>query len=345
MKARAARRLGLALVGLSVMALINVPALLSASRPKDLLAVGRDITSTLHGSVVDGSSRGPIGGATVTVGLKSGGTVIATTDASGSFSVPNIGDGTYRATAAAEGYLSGGYGQVSPEHSPRELRITNGKPSPASLIFTLWKPSKITGRVTDNNGAPVRSTDVRLISQPHPATGWHMSVFSAVTDSDGVYTFDRLKPGHYVVGVVCSYQSVPRGVGIQRGSTRDIRTDWALRPLGAKPCPYADKHERTSVSATTFYPSSADLQQADRILLHAGDQRIGIDLTMSPLSTVQIAGVVSGPLGPLPAALVRLTRLGNTGVDIPVRFDHAISTSDHNGHFLILAARGESRRR
>jgi hypothetical protein len=72
------------------------------------------------------------------------------------------------------------------------------------------------------------------------------------------------------------------------------------------------------------------------LVVRAGDELTGIDLTLTATSTVRLSGLIS-EVGAAVASLadIFLTRIGNTSADIPEDLTHATTKSDRTGHFAL----------
>ncbi|HWR26272.1 MAG TPA: carboxypeptidase regulatory-like domain-containing protein, partial [candidate division Zixibacteria bacterium] len=136
-----------------------------------------------------------IQGATVTAG-----TVTATTNASGDYSIMNIASGTYTVTASIGGFFS----------NSTPVTVTTG--GNHIVDFTLVQPGSIRGTVTNaSSGLPIELAAVTLESTNDIVT----------TDASGIYTLTNVLPGLQavtvsdVIGFVASTSNITVLEGVQ----------------------------------------------------------------------------------------------------------------------------------
>ena len=128
----------------------------------------------------------------------------------GSYSISDLGDGTYLLTVSAPGYAS-----VS-----RQVTVTSGTVLPLEIPLQPL-PGSIEGTITSAaTGAPVAGATVALAE------------WSTQTDANGRYSLAGLRPGAYTLQVsVAGYQTYQTGVTVGRGTSGTINA--ALTPLAA----------------------------------------------------------------------------------------------------------------
>ena len=128
----------------------------------------------------------------------------------GSYSISDLGDGTYLLTVSAPGYAS-----VS-----RQVTVTSGTVLPLEIPLQPL-PGSIEGTITSAvSGAAVAGATVALAE------------WSTQTDANGRYSLAGLRPGAYTLQVsVAGYQTHQTGVTVGRGTSGTINA--ALTPLAA----------------------------------------------------------------------------------------------------------------
>jgi protocatechuate 3,4-dioxygenase beta subunit len=113
--------------------------------------------------------------------------------AEGTF-VVTLPEGTYTVTAGASGFTSS---------DPMEVRIAHGEP--ASIVLPLGRGVTITGRVTDDAGAPVAGADVMVIGREAERMRTRSSVRvapgHAKTTEDGGFTITGVDRGEAQMNV------------------------------------------------------------------------------------------------------------------------------------------------
>ena len=128
----------------------------------------------------------------------------------GSYSISDLGDGTYLLTVSAPGYAS-----VS-----RQVTVTSGTVLPLEIPLQPL-PGSIEGTITSAaTGAAIAGATVAVAE------------WSTQTDANGRYSLAGLRPGAYTLQVsVAGYQTYQTGVTVGRGTSGTI--DAALTPLAA----------------------------------------------------------------------------------------------------------------
>jgi len=165
--------------------------------------------ASITGRVVAEDGR-PIAGATIAVrpvATPDGGNRTTGTDDEGRFVVTDLDSGAYTLNASAPGYIVPP-DPNNPNRDPRFFRRGD-----TGVTLTLAKGGVITGKVTDNAGAPVVGVGVRAImtrdaeNRPPRQT----SVRERATDDRGIYRIYGIEPGTYLVSAGSSNRnSFPR---------------------------------------------------------------------------------------------------------------------------------------
>ena len=117
-----------------------------------------------------------------------------TTDAQGRFAATNLLPGTYKVTA-----------DIRPSAWPSEIDFTFAPNDPyacAEVMFIEAPSGRITGTIVDDKGKPLSGVFVQL-KFPNQADrttrGWAGA--GSVTGEQGIFEFDNLPPGDYLVGL------------------------------------------------------------------------------------------------------------------------------------------------
>ncbi len=155
-------------------------------------------SASITGRVVAEDGR-PIAGATINIrpvaAPDTGGNRTTGTDDEGRFVVTDLDGGAFTLNASAPGYIV----PPDPNNPNREPRFF--RRGDTGVTLTLAKGGVITGRVTDNAGAPVVGVNVRAImtrdagNRPPRQT----SVRERATDDRGIYRIFGIEPGTYIV--------------------------------------------------------------------------------------------------------------------------------------------------
>lgn len=350
-----------ALLVTSLVAQVPAPAARGGSAPKGLI-VGR---------VVDAVSNTPIPSVIVTlVGASLGSSIRVLTDAQGRFLYRNVPKGSFTLRAQIGGnvegggfiwaggfgpqvgpYLNGGYGQRRPGGLLQSLDLADDE-QVDDVVIKLWQGGSIDGRVFDEAGEPL--VDVVVGAPRLSADGRLQNGPTVRTDDRGAYHFGTLVPGDYVVVVTQTHAAMP-------AATNDSLVSAPNRPLSAKlantgsrtfeggiavgsalistaPWPNSNavppvaRAEGLHIYQTTFAPSATSLSAATPVTVHAGETRMGVDVSMTPVRPVAVSGTLTDDLGPLPDFGVRLFTHESDARAIP--FDVARTATDAAGRFI-----------
>ncbi|HEX3820293.1 MAG TPA: carboxypeptidase-like regulatory domain-containing protein [Candidatus Sulfotelmatobacter sp.] len=200
-----------------------------------------------------------------------GGDYTATTGVDGSFRIENILPGRYHLFAERTGLLDSGR-----QHSQqgRILTLAAGQ-EVKDLQIRLQASAVIRGRVTDEDGDPMRDAEVSVFRPTFVSGRRHWEQAGAERTNDlGEYRIANLAAGNVYVSVSPppDFRSLIEAAGAA-----------ANQPRAA---------EKPSTSyQTTFYPGTTDRSQAASIQLHSGDD-YPINFSLIPAPALSIHGSV-----------------------------------------------------
>jgi hypothetical protein len=331
-------------------------------------------TGLLMGVIVDPLDGQPVANAEVTLGgapptVKNSHVF---TDAEGRFVFLNLPNGVYSITATKPGFAEGAYGRLRPAGRPQALTLAD-KERIGDLRIAVWKLAAITGRITDEAGEPMVAIAVRALQRTVVAGKFKLVPGpTARTDDRGVYRLASLTPGDYAVVVPSTQTSLPDSVidlyrqrrvrPLKPGESdviRDLGFSAATAALnlniferyagaraggvaflsigggslpGVAPMPSGDG--RIHVYPTRYYPAAAVSAGASTIALRSGDERAGVDVQLAPAATSRVSGTVTGPDGPLMAALSLVPDSDDLSTDASL--ETATTLSDAAGRFTFV---------
>jgi squalene cyclase len=160
-------------------------------------------TASVQATVLDATSRAPIGGVTLVLGA--GGTAV--TDAAGHITLTDVPVGTYTGTLSATGYLGQTFTAVLSGGSTLDLGTI--------LLTSLSTPGSLTGLVVDAaSNQPLSGVAMALASNP---------TVNAASLSSGVVILTNLSPG--TVGFTVTkdgYVGLTRTATIAAGTATDL---------------------------------------------------------------------------------------------------------------------------
>ncbi|HEX5070240.1 MAG TPA: carboxypeptidase-like regulatory domain-containing protein [Vicinamibacterales bacterium] len=292
-------------------------------------------TASIAGTIV-AADGAPIARAIVSIGGPVAFTLV--TDDRGRFDFLALPAGQYTVTASKTGFLAMAYGQAEPGRGsglPLDLKAAERR---ADLHWILPRAASIAGRILDQGGQPMRGAIV-LLQRRRFVDGAPQLVSccgQATTDSNGLYRLRGVPPGEYAVSAIPpgDYLAIPEvftTYGSETRRTTDEEVQWALRELSGAAASRAPAAANTRTPARSrtvsygriYYPGTPDGDRATMVVVRAGDEKNGIDLSMTLQPTAFIRARVVGPDGQ-PAANVSLSlsdgwstsgaRLGADGV-------------------------------
>lgn len=192
-------------------------------------------TAAISGVVVDGTTGEVIENANVTIAGAGAAGMFQTrqyTDAKGRFVFVNLKPGLdYTLTAGLPGYFSGALSRdvgVTDQRTPIPLKADEWV---RDVKVSLWKPGSISGRVLDENGEPMVSVFVRVLSRVTVAGREQLARGPvSMTDDRGMYRISGLDAGRYLVEVPSVQGANPPSppIGV---SMKSDRREGAFRPF------------------------------------------------------------------------------------------------------------------
>jgi hypothetical protein len=261
-------------------------------------------SAAIAGQITSADSGAPIRGAQVRLRSATGGdTRLAITDEGGRFEARNLFSGGWLITVSKNGYITARYGQrrSSDEGTP----ITLGARQRATIAIAVQRAGAITGRVFDEFGDPLQGARIQAM-RSRMVNGIRQLVAvgsSDTTDDTGSFRVYGLAPGTYYVS------------SMLRASAPD--TDLAQNTLGA----------------LTYYPGTADVGEAQGMVLRAGED-INVAFQTAPIRSVRVSGVVLGANG-APAADTPVRRLRLDGNQVGTTVGN-FGQSAADGSFSII---------
>lgn len=272
------------------------------------------MTGFIAGTVVDAASGKGVPGVTIMLARRSGqrGAAVApsrpvVTDSQGRFFFNRLTAATYGFAASKPGWTD-----VSPMAAQRTVDVGDGD-KVTDVKIPLARLATITGAVRDDAGDVVVGSAMMLFrrAQQNGRASWSPTA-QASTDDRGVYRFDGLVPGSYLV-CVCDRDPVPfDGTVLTTLAAEPIKL-MALAARAAKDGSNVASIDNTlRTYAPTFYPSSPTVARAERVTVASGEERASVDITAPMVRALRVSGTVIGADGPLNAAGFTLLASGET---------------------------------
>jgi len=239
----------------------------------------------------------------------------ATTDDDGRFLLKDVAPGRYHFFATRAGFVDQEY-QSQGTDGGAPLSLKPGQKID-DVLFRMTAAGVITGRVVNEENEAM--SHIQIVALRRPAEEeedepWFASrkqtpipVASGHTDDRGQYRIFGLKPGEYYVRATDSFEPDSWGIAVSQDY-------WIRQNLGSEYAP-------------VYYPGVLQVGQAQVVSVRPGDE-VQADFSLQRLKTVEVAGRVIGPEGPVKNVSVHLEQSGVDGTD---RQD----TTDDKGNFRI----------
>jgi hypothetical protein len=195
------------------------------------------------------------------------------TGADGKFAIEGVAPGAYDFSVEHEGYVEKSYGEDSAGQGSAVLTLAAGQEM-TDLIFRLQKCAVISGRVTDEDGDPLRGVTVEAVRRAnHRGKVIAEPISQSQTNDLGEYRLFDLPPGQYCL------RATPDSSERYLATAIDLLGDGS----GAK---------TANSYVVTYYPDVADFSRASVIELKAGDEVPSMELSLIRNRTYKIRGQV-----------------------------------------------------
>jgi protocatechuate 3,4-dioxygenase beta subunit len=335
------RRLTVLLIGAGLVVGLGAQSPATPGRGSSAAAT----SGLIVGRVVDATTDAPIANVIVALaGAPLDTSIRVLTDSQGRFLFRNVPKGSFTLRASIGGtnnnpsgffyqgagapigpYLTGGLGQRRPGGLLQSIDVDDGARI-GDVVIRLWKGASIDGAVVDEAGEPL--VDVFVAAARPSSDGRLLNGPSTRTDDRGAYHFGTLVPGDYVI-------VVPQVLAAMPSATMDTLATTQDRPMSAKlantmaprfdggitvggsvigtatwssssaivPAPRGDS---LYVYQTTFAPSATTIAPATTVTVRAGEERMGVNVSMQPVRAVAVSGSLVDDLGPIPNFGIRL---------------------------------------
>jgi hypothetical protein len=229
----------------------------------------------------------------------------AISDDAGRFAFADLPQGHYSLIAQKQGWVTSSYGARAVGRPGRTLPLASGERATATI--RMARGAVISGTILDQFGQPIAGATVRAMKNGYSlSTGQRLLNpvgVSGSPDERGAYRIYGLAPGEYYVSVTNAKLSSAGGRDLHLTSEVDVQDALksSSQPIGV---PVTDVPQPTVGFAQVFYPGATSVVQATPIAVKAGDERTGVDVTVTYTSTTHVVGTVTSPLGaPIAAVL------------------------------------------
>jgi hypothetical protein len=286
------------------------------SGPINILPPGREPktgTSAIRGRIVAGDTGSGLRRAQVRISGPDIGTKTVLTDNQGRYELKDLPAGRFNVSVTKSGYVSMQYGQNRPYEPGRPIELVDSQVLDRADI-SMPRGGVLAGRVVDETGEAVIEADVTAMRMQFQngkrrlvATGRN-----ATTNDLGQFRLYGLPPGEYYVSAT-------------------LRNAGALIDMIAAPGVIGSN--QTAGYASTYYPSTPNPAEAQRVTLSVGQELPAVDIQLQPVKLTKITGVALGSDGkPISGASVMLLP---SMKDVMLALPLGSARTDKNGNFTI----------
>jgi len=251
------------------LALLFSCPLLVAQNPTSDPRTSNDVKFKIAGTIVNSLTGAPLNQARVTLADtadRRNRAFIITTE-NGRFTFGPLYRGKFSLEGAKRGFIPAAYDQ----HEQFSTAIVTGTDfNTENLVLRLTPLARLSGKVIDESGDPVRKANVTLYMENHQAgMNRTVPVGGDSTDDQGDYEFAAVAPGNYFVSVTAkpwyAIHSFPSANNIARTVSPALDVTYP----------------------TTFNNGATDSQGATPITIHAGDH-LQVDVHVSPVPVLHL---------------------------------------------------------
>jgi len=260
--------------------------------PISFLPPGREAkkgTSGIKGRVLAGDTGTALRRAQVRISSPDIGTKTALTDAQGRFEFKELPAGRFNVSVTKSGYVTMQFGQSRPFEPGRPIELTEAQLMDKADV-ALPRGSVLAGRVVDEFGEAVAEADVTAMRLQFQNGRRRLvpSGRNASTNDLGQFRIYGLPPGEYYVSA--TFRNMTTMVlDMVAGGTR------------------SSDQSQTAGYASTYYPSTPNPVEAQRVAVAVGQELSSVDIQLQPVKLARISGVALGSDGkPMGGAMVML---------------------------------------
>ena len=240
----------------------------------------------INGTVVDANTQQPLKGAEVLLrgmravpspGSRPALAQSSRTDADGRFTFQGLTPGRYVLRASHAGYLS------ERRAGFRPVVLASPGQHEDDVVVALLPGAVIAGHVVNEARKPLRGASLQAMRIPYPEGSRELDeTAEATTNQSGEYRITGLAPGKYYLRATYSH-----AVETKSGTNKTY--------------------------APLCYPGTTDLSACVPLVVHAGEQLAGIDLTFAPVNAFRVRGRVIDVPAPAGGKSSEVTILSDQG--------------------------------
>src|SRR5215470_8612735 len=230
--------------------------------------------ASIEGFVVQAGTNSPIAGARVGMGAAQ-----TTTDPNGWFTFRNVQPGRYRLVATHMNYVPATYTERKGGGRIAEVMVGFGD-AVKDIVLVLIPNGAISGSVYDGNGKVISGATVEALKHAYQdGRRILVPVSSTQTNKSGEYSLLSLAPGPYIVRASLSESS----------------------------------SARTEVPLPAYFPNTSNASMASVVDLPPAVNFTGVDVTITDVRPIRVAGSVTNAVTGDPAIGAAVTLVPRRG--------------------------------
>ncbi len=283
-------------------------------------------TGRIRGRVVASDGSGPVRRAQVRLTSQDITPKVALTDAEGRFEFRELPASRFTMQASKSGFVTIQYGQTRPFESGKPIELAERQLLDNADI-AVPRGGVISGRIVDEFGDALPDVQVTAMRQTWSNGRRRLTPSPgrvASTNDLGQFRIYGLPPGEYYVSASM------RGSAIEMMDMElMVAATGATAATAAAPTASAPK----SGYASTYYPGTANVAEAQRVTLASGQEATGADFPLVPVRLARVTGVVINSEGkPVEGAMVSVVPASR---DVGFALGLSTARSARNGTFAL----------
>jgi hypothetical protein len=273
--------------------------------------VGHGDKCSVEGTVINSVSGEPVKKAHVQLAprVKGASTYSTVSDAAGHFLIDEVDAGRFQLVAYRSGYIQPSSPHGNAKYSGA-FTLEKGQKM-KEIVLNLAPQGVISGRILDEDGDPLGNVGIQCLSMVYDRGKRRLEGHGQTTTNElGEFRLPGLSAGKYIVSATSKSNEMS-----QRVHERPLRSVRAAVE---------------EADITTYYPSTINPGSASPIVVGAGAQLGGINITLTRIRTVSVKGHVS--TGTLSR---RVDVMLFPREETPARFMAPDGTADPKGNFQL----------
>ena len=274
-------------------------------------------TGKLRGRIVAADTGSIVRRAQVRISSPDIGTRTAFTDAQGRYEFKDLPAGRFNVSVSKSGFITMQYGQTRPFEPGRPIDLVDAQVMEKADV-ALQRGSSVSGRILDEFGEPVGDANVSAMRLQY-AGGKRRLVpagRNSTTNDLGQFRVFGLPPGEYYISA----------------SLRTLES-MIMDMMGGSAPGGPTGSNSSSGYASTYYPGTPNVAEAQRVSLAVGQELPSVDIQMQPVKLARITGIATSSDGkPMSGAMVMLLPTMKEAIGM---LPGGTSRTDNDGNFTL----------